>query len=269
MIGSLIVNAEFDLENYVKRDLVTNPKVKVTGVELIKKVQFEEAPDWTLYMFLMKLRYNGKNDIIPERIFINEKANLTTTTLYSIKSRKFLGKGIRPELTADYYDDAHLIAGNKDAKHKLVVFSDPKCPFCQRYVPKIYEDVKAHPQDLALYYYHMPLRRIHPVSDVLVRVMEVLQKDGRTDDAMKMYDLKINIRERNPKVILDAIKKQFNIEVKEEDINKPEIKKAIENDIYKANRAMITGTPTVYLDGKFDTKVTSYKDIIKKNPEKK
>ncbi len=70
MIGSLIVNAEFDLENYVKRDLVTNPKVKVTGVELIKKVQFEEAPDWTLYMFLMKLRYNGKNDIIPERIFI-------------------------------------------------------------------------------------------------------------------------------------------------------------------------------------------------------
>ncbi len=139
-------------------------------------------------------------------------------------------------------------------------------------MPKIYEDVKANPQDLALYYYHMPLKRIHPVSDVLVRVMEVLQKDGRADDAMKMYNLKINIREKNPKVILAAIKKQFNIDIKEEDINKPEIKQAIKNDIYKANRAMITGTPTVYLDGKFDTKVDSYKELIKKsdkNSEKK
>ncbi|NPA28167.1 MAG: DsbA family protein, partial [Epsilonproteobacteria bacterium] len=177
---------------------------------------------------------------------------------------KELGKDIRPELGSEYYDDAHLIAGNKNAEHKIVVFSDPQCPFCQQYVPKIYEDVKKNPDKFALYYYHMPLTRIHPVSDTLTRAMEHLQKQGKIDDAMKMYNLKIDVREKDEKKILAEIKKQFNIDIKPEDINKEEIKKAIKNDIYKANKAMITGTPTVYIDGKFDPSVTGYQKYIKK-----
>ncbi len=261
---TLLTNASFNLEEYVKKDLIKNPQIKVKGVELIAKKDLPNAKGWKAYMFLMKLDIKNKVDNYPETIFVNEDSGLVTMNLYNYKEHKAVGKDIRPEVNISYYNDEHLIAGKKDAKHKLVVFSDPMCPFCQRYVPNIYKDVKAHPDEFALYYYHMPLTRIHPVSDVLTRVMEVLQKKGKIDEAMKMYSLNISIKETNEDKILAAIKKQFNIDISKEEIKKEEIKNAIKSDKDKANRVMLKGTPTVYLDGKFDPKVTSYKTLIEK-----
>jgi len=68
---------------------------------------------------------------------------------------------LKPDLDPNIYDDKHLIAGDKDAKHKLVVFSDPQCPFCKEIVPNMYKIVKEYPKRFALYYYHMPLLRLH------------------------------------------------------------------------------------------------------------
>ena len=261
---TLLSNASFNLEEYVKKDLIKNPQIKVKGVELISKKDVPYAKDWKAYMFLMNLEIKNKTDKYPETVYVNEKSGLVAMNLYNYKEHKVVGKNLRPEVDASYYDDAHLIAGKKDAKHKLVVFSDPMCPFCQKYVPAIYEDVKKNPDDFALYYYHMPLTRIHPVSEVLTRVMEALQKKGKVDDAMKMYRLKIPLRETNEDKILESIKKQFNIELSKDEINKEEIKKAIKADKEKATRVMLKGTPTVYIDGKYDPEVTSYKKLIKK-----
>ena len=261
---TLLSNASFNLEDYVKKDLIKNPQIKVKGVELIAKKDVPYAKDWKAYMFLMNLEIKNKTDKYPETVYVNEKSGLVAMNLYNFKEHKLVGKNLRPEVDASYYDDSHLIAGKKDAKHKLVVFSDPMCPFCQRYVPNIYKDVKNHPDDFALYYYHMPLTRIHPVSEVLTRVMEVLQKKGKIDDAMKMYKLNIPISETNEDKVLAAIKKQFNIDISKDEIDKEEIKKAIKADKEKATRVMLKGTPTVYLDGKYDPEVTSYKKLIQK-----
>jgi len=261
---TLLLSAEFNLEEYVKKDLVKNPSVKVESVKVLEKRAIKEYPDWKVYMFVMNLNVKGKKDRYPETIFVNEKEGLTSMSLYDFKNHKPIAKDIRPNLSDAYYQDSHLIAGKKDAKHKLVVFSDPQCPFCVQNVPQIYKDVKANPDEFALYYYHMPLLRIHPVSDTLTKVMEVLQKEGRVDDAMKMYSLKISPMERNEDKILAEVKKQLNIDVKKEDINKPEIKEQIKKDMNMAIDVMLKGTPTVYIDGKFDPDVTSYKKLLKK-----
>ncbi len=261
---TLLASAKFDLESYVKKDLIRNPKIKVKGVELIEKRDIKGHKDWKAYMILMDLVVKGKEDKYPETLFVNEKENLVAMDLYDYSKHKNIGRDMRPNIDISYYDDAHLIAGKKSAKHKLVVFSDPKCPFCQRYVPGIYKDVKAHPDTFALYYYHMPLKRIHPVSDALTRIMEVLQKQGKFDEAMKMYNANIALNETNEDKIIEAVNKQFKLNIKKEDINKQEIKDAIKSDINKANRVMLRGTPTVYLDGKYDPEVTSYKKFIKK-----
>ena len=261
---TLLAIAEFNLENYVKKDLIKNPEIKVNGVELLEKRDINASKDWVAYLFLMDLNVKGKDGKYPEMVFVNDKASLVTMNLYDLKNHKQIGTNFRPDVTEDYYNNTHLIAGKKDAKHKLVVFSDPKCPFCQQHVPAIYKSVKENPDTFALYYYHMPLVRIHPVSKILTRVMEVLQKQGKFDDAMKMYSLNIPINEKDPKKVLAAVKKQYNIDITEAQINDPEIKKAIKNDTEKATRVMLKGTPTVYLDGKYDPDITSYKKYIKK-----
>jgi protein-disulfide isomerase len=92
--------------------------------------------------------------------------------------------------------------------------------------------------------------------------MEVLQKQGRIEDAFKMYKLKINYRETNATKILAEVKKQFGIEITEEAINKQEIKDAVKADTDKGTRMMVNGTPTYYYDGTYDNSRIQYKAAI-------
>jgi protein-disulfide isomerase len=252
----------FDLQSFIKKSIVTNPQVKIKSIAVVSKKKLPAAPDWTVYMVVMDLDYHKKDIKAPETIFVNEKANLATTDMFDTSSGKNLRRSMKPDLPESYYDDAHLMYGNKDAKHKLVIFSDPDCPFCRKDVPAIIEDVKNNPDKLALYYYHMPLLKLHPVSDVLTRIMEVLQKQDKTDEAMKMYKLKINYRERNASKILAAAKKQFGIDISKNEIDKQSIKDAVKSDTDKGIRMMINGTPTVYYDGKYDGSRIQYKAAI-------
>ncbi len=252
----------FDLESFIKKSVVTNPQVKVNKIEVVAKQKIPGTTDWETYMVVMDLTYRKKNIKAPETIFVNEKAGLATMNMFDAQTGKNFRRSIKPDLPESYYDDTHLLYGNKDAKHKITIFSDPDCPFCREDVPKIIEDAKKHPDQLALYYYHMPLLKLHPVSDVLTRIMEVLQKQGKVDDAFKMYKLKINYRETNATKILAEVKKQFGIDISEAQINDPEIKKAVQADVDKGTRMMVNGTPTVYYDGKYDKSRLAYKAAI-------
>ena len=107
----------------------------------------------------------------------------------------------------------HLLFGNKDAKHKILVFSDPQCPFCQEVVPAIFKAAKAHPETLSVYYYHLPLLRIHPVSGILTKVMHIAQEQGKLDVVEKIYSLKIDPKETNMKKVLAAVKKHTGFTV--------------------------------------------------------
>jgi protein-disulfide isomerase len=161
------------------------------------------------------------------------------------------------------YDDAHLLFGNKDAAHKIIVFSDPMCPFCQEVVPEIMKAAKEHPDKIALYYYHLPLLRIHPVSKYLTRIMHIAQEQGKTDVIEKMYSLKIPPRTTDLKKILPAVKKHTGFEVTEKELNDKKVVDALTKDEKAAGKMMVNGTPTVYIDGQWDKMRDGYKKLIK------
>ncbi len=255
--------AEFNLENFVRHTLVRNPQVKVEKVTPIAERPLPGRDGWKAYMFTMDLAIGKKKQQIPEMVFVNPKENLAAMSLIDMKTGRDLRNVIKPVMPESYYDKKHLISGNPDAPNKMVIFSDPQCPFCINYLPGMLKEVKAHPDKVALYYYHMPLLRLHPVSDTLTKVMEHLQMQGKSDEAMKIYGLKIDPRERDEKKILAELKKQLGIEVKPEEINTPEIKAAIKRDMEKASAMMVRGTPTVYFNGKYDPTRSSYKQAIK------
>jgi len=263
-VMSLLANAEFNLESYIKNDLIKNPNVKVNKVEIIGVKDIPNHKDWKAHMFVLDLSIGKKNDQFADLVLVNEKEGLVTQSLYDLKTHKDLAKDMRPEVGAEYYQDSHLIAGKKDAKHKIVVFSDPKCPFCKRIVPKLYKTVKENPDTFALYYYHMPLTRIHPSAPTLVKAMEVLQKRGEFDKAMKVYDTKVSYSEKNEQKIIDTLNKELGVNLTKEELNKPEITEQLKKDKNMAMKVMLKGTPTIYLDGKYQKDPTSYQKLLKK-----
>jgi len=247
------------LLNYVKRNVVKNPQVDVKGIEILEKKTHKDIPGWDIYLTSMHLKYKKKDIDAPEMIFV--KDGLATSHLVNVKTGRDYRNEIKPTVPDSLYDDAHLLFGDKDAKHKIIIFSDPQCPFCQEVVPDIFKAAKENPKLMAVYYYHLPLRRIHPVSDTLTRIMHVAQTEGKKDVVAKMYTLEINLQETNVKKIIEAVKKHTGYDITEKQIKSKEVTQAMEKDEKAAGKMMVSGTPTVYIDGQWDKMRNGYKKL--------
>jgi len=249
------------LVKYVKRNIVKNPQVKVEGVTVLETKTHKDLPGWTVILATMDLNYQKKTIHAPEMMFV--KDGLITGHLVNQKTGNDYRNEIKPTVPKSMYNKEHLLFGNENAKHKVLIFSDPQCPFCQEVVPEIFKAARENPTTLAVYYYHLPLLRIHPVSDVLTRVMHVAQEEGKMDKIEKLYSLKINPRETDVKKILAAVKKHANYSVTAKQIDDKSVKAAIKADEDSAGKMMVSGTPTIYIDGEWDKMRNGYKKFIK------
>ncbi len=249
------------LVNYIKKAVVKNPQVKVKGLTVLESTTHKDLPGWTVLLTNMDLEYQKKDLHVPETMFI--KDGLITGHLVNLKTDVDYRDVIKPKVPQRMYDDAHLLFGNKDAEHKIVVFSDPECPFCREVVPGLMKAAKEHPSKIALYYYHLPLLRIHPVSDILTRIMHVAQEEGKTDVVEKMYTLKINPQETNMIKVLAAVKAHTGYSISAEKINAKAVKDVLKADSEAASKMMVSGTPTIYVDGAWDKNRDGYKAFIK------
>ena len=247
------------LVKYVKKSVVKNPQVKVKGVTVIESKTHKDLPGWNILLTTMDLEYQGKDINAPEIMFV--KDGLITGHLVDLKTGNNYRNNIKPSVPNSYYDDAHLLFGNKDAKHKVLIFSDPQCPFCQEVVPAIFKAARENPKKIAVYYYHLPLLRIHPVADVLTRVMHVAQHEGKADIVEKLYSLKIDPRETNTTKIIEAVNAHTGYVITAAQIDKKEVKDAIKADEKDAGKMMVSGTPTIYIDGVWDKMRDGYKEL--------
>jgi protein-disulfide isomerase len=257
--------SEAEVKEYIKNHMVNNSRIKVVSVDMISKRELENPKGWEAFFVNIHAEVKKSKTVtdkvnVPETIFV--KDGFAVPTLIDMKTGKDLKSQLKPDLDSSLYDNKHLIAGNKDAKHKILVFSDPQCPFCKEIIPKIYKTVKENPDTFSLYYYHMPLLRIHPVSDAIARVMLIEQKKGNFDRVIDMYSLEFNPLERNATKILGKINKKYGLNIKEEDIDDKEIARELRYDQDMATKSMVAGTPTIYLDGKWDKTRKAYKKLI-------
>jgi protein-disulfide isomerase len=250
------------LLTYVKKNIVKNPQVRVKGIRVNETVTPKTLPDWKVVFVTMNLEFQKQEVNVPEMFFI-DKNGLITTQLGNLETGEQYRNLIRPSVPDSIYDEKHLLFGNKDAEHKVVVFSDPMCPFCRQEVPAIFKAAKEHPDKIALYYYHLPLRNIHPVSDTLTKIMHQAQKEGKTDVVEKMYSLKIPFKQTNVDKIIEAVKKHTGYEVSKENITSKEAAEAIKHDEEMANRLMVRGTPAFFVDGKWDSTRKAYQMFVK------
>jgi len=265
MTLELSAMSENDVKNYIKNYMEKKIKSPVKSIDVISSYPIEELPGWTVYFLSMKvnIKLAGKSQdmMVNQTVFTKDKK----ITLKLIKKGKYgkkdqnYAKLLKPKVPLDAYDDAHLLIGSKDAPHKIVLFSDPFCPFCREKVPEVLEVVKKNPDIYGLYYYHLPLLKIHPASDLTTKAMHIFQKRGELDKMMALYDLFLEPTETNPQEIIKAIKEKTGVAFTLEELESPEVKDAIQTDLAMKRRLLVTGTPTIFIDGQWDRTRKVYK----------
>ncbi len=261
--GNLTV--EKTIEDYIKKSVHVNPNFTLKDVRVKDSAIVDELPGWKVYFLDVDLEIKSQNN---KKVTVNDKVFTNGTYLVkdfaNIKNGTSLRDVVAPTIKDfSYYKKDHLIYGDFDAKNKLVIFSDPICPACQDFLPKLIKDVKANPKKVALFYYHFPLEMIHPSASILAKAMIVAQKQGVKDLTLKMYEKKFNLQTADEQKVLDAFNEAFGTKITKKDINSKEVLAKYDNDIKSANRLSVSGTPTLYVNGKKDFSRQKYLELLK------
>ncbi|WP_200762182.1 DsbA family protein [Nitrosophilus alvini] len=252
---------------FVKKGLGKNPSIEVKKVEIVEKQPVEKPAGWDAYIIRFDLvlkRGKEKREIAGgDVIFV--KGDMVSPDFIDLKTNRSLKKSISPTLKQEFYDNKRLLYGKKDAEHKIVVFSDPLCPFCKDIVPVIIEDVKKYPDKFALYYYHLPLAQLHPAAPTIAKAMIIFQKEGRKDLIKKIYETDFDPTLTDEKDILQELNKKLGTKLSVNDINQKWVLEHLKHDMESAQKLMVKGTPTIFLDGKKDISLDKdeYKKYIK------
>jgi len=251
--STLLATVQVDKKvlSFEKQRLSQNPGISLKNLEITKK---ESLPikGWYGYVLNIQAEVEGRGVLsVDDMVFTNGDA--FTMELVNMKTGRSFKDLLMPKVTNTYYKKDHLIAGDENAKDKVVVFSDPLCPACQQSLPAIIDIVQAKSKDIALYYYHFPLLTIHPAADTVSKAMVVAKQKGIKNIEEKVYTANFNkyftVKETDVKIILDGFNKIFKTNITLDEINKTALQDEINNDIKMGEDVMVQGTPTIFVNG--------------------
>ena len=249
---------------FEKKRVAQNPNVKVNSITVNTKKELPVS-GWNGYILDVNANVQGKDINAKDIIFSDGK--YISLDLIDAQTGKSLKDFVTPNLTAKYYDKSKLIAGNHNAKDKIVIFSDPLCPFCMDYVPDVINYVNKNKDKIALYYYHFPLISIHPAAVPLSKLIEVAKHKGIKDVELKVYKTNweqyFDAKSVDEKKILEAFNKEFKTDIKLEEITANDINENLKNDISMGEDVMVQGTPTVFVNGEKDSSRQKYETLGK------
>ncbi|PHO13843.1 disulfide bond formation protein DsbA [Malaciobacter marinus] len=263
LITSISANSIDDkILEFEKNRFSNNKRVEIKNLSINFKKSLP-VKNWYGYIIDIDAKIADKNVKAKDIVFSN--GTVVSPDLFDIKTGNSLKEMMTLPLTSKYYDKKRLIAGNHNAKDKIVIFSDPLCPFCLDYVPDIIKFVNKNSQDIALYYYHFPLLQIHKAANALSKAMLVASNKGVKDVTLKVYeadfDPYFNSNETDEKKILNAFNKVLKTNIKLDEIQSKEIQKEIETDILMGEYVMVEGTPTIFVNGEQDKTKNKYKQL--------
>lgn len=166
------------------------------------------------------------------------------------------------KLNDSIYTKERLVIGEANAKHKIVIFSDPLCPYCQQSVPAIITEA-GNKKDVAVYLIDFPLLNIHPASATVTEAMraQVLKKDKTpAQTILSFYRLNIEPTLQDQAEILKQINTQLGVSLTPEDLKKA--KDGVKKDAEEVAKLKIDHTPSFFVDGKPDVKGIQLQSLL-------
>lgn len=249
------------VEDFLKKSFSNNQNIKSINIKVANKTEVKEHEGWSAYIVELDAILKKENRQITQKMVWFSNGQVVTKELFDLKSSKDMNEFVSIPFKDEYYNKSNLIYGNENAKHKVVIFSDPLCPFCRQFVPEAVEYMKKDPNKFAIYYYHFPLESLHPAAVELTKAAVALELKGAKDVVLNLYKVEVDPKERKNEVILGEFNRVMNSKITMVDLMSSEVLKHFQNDLKVADSLMVNGTPTLFLDGVLDKTKMKYKEV--------
>ncbi len=137
--------------------------------------------------------------------------------------------------------------GAENAPISIVVFTDFQCPYCKKLPPVLDEIEKNNPGKVRIFFKNMPLISIHDMAEGAARAGIAAKNQGK----FWPYHDKLFAAEKLSPEKLHAFAKELKLDMAqfEKDMQAPETTRALQKDMYDAQKAGVEGTPTIFING--------------------
>lgn len=174
-------------------------------------------------------------------------------------------------LSIDFIQDINTIGspflGPENAPVTIALFTDFECPYCRKIEPLIAEVHKRNPESVKIVFKNMPLQ-FHKFADPAARAALAAGKQGKF---WGFHDELFASEQLNLQVIdAAAVKLELDIEKWKKDMVSQEIRQKINTDIQDAQLAGVTGTPTIFINGRLlkNRSLQGFQELIDKELKK-
>ena len=190
-----------------------------------------------------------------ERIEQNQADILAKLKTMEEKIGKIPGRAAAPRRPAIDYNKVHNlpigsspIKGNKSAKVTITEFSDFQCPYCSRLQPTLKDVLKAYPNDVKIVFKDFPLS-FHKEARNAAKAARAAGEQGKY---WEMHDLIFaNFSKVNEAMFKDfATKLNLDMTKFMADYSSNKYDALIQQDINLGRQVQVTGTPTLFMNGK-------------------
>jgi len=246
------------IKDFFIKNIKKNPDIKSIDIKITKTLNIKGQKKWKAYFLTLDAVQKNNTPVSKSMLWFSD-GKLISQDIFDLKQGANLQDLVAMPFDDKFYLKENLIYGNVNAKHKVVIFSDPLCPFCRKFVPDAIKYMKDKPNKFAIYYYHFPLPGLHPASVVLVKAARALEIKGEKDVVLRLYNVTVNPREKSEKKILEAFNEEMHSNITIQEMNEQKVSKHIQNDLKIAEKMIVRGTPTMFFDSKLDKAKNKYK----------
>ncbi|MBU3983384.1 MAG: thioredoxin domain-containing protein [Proteobacteria bacterium] len=158
------------------------------------------------------------------------------------------------DLTIDFIADINTegspFRGLAKATVTIVLFTDFECPYCSKVSPLLEQTLEKNPDTIKVILKNMPLA-MHQFADPAARAALAAGEQGKYwefhDALFALPALNIAL---NDKAIEDiAVKLGLKMDRFKSDMASPKIRQKVDQDIMDAQKAGVTGTPAIFVNG--------------------
>ncbi len=244
--------------------LLPAPAMAAVETRLLKGFALEAAPidvavspdgRWTFV-----LGQNGKVAIynadgqLNDTLQVDERA--TAIALQGKRAERLLVTSTAPDRLAVYkirfaaqIDIAGSpFLGNPDAPVTVVLFSDFQCPYCAKMEDTVARLLAAYPEEVKVVFKHFPLR-MHRYAGLAALAAIAAQQEGKF---WQFHDRLFAAQKELSQQKILAIAKEVGLDEKAfiAAIGSAEVKERLARDMAEGKKAGVTGTPTVFVNGR-------------------
>ena len=144
--------------------------------------------------------------------------------------------------------DGSPVKGNLNAPVTVTIFTDFECPYCIKMEALLNQVYDKNKEKIKMVFKNFPLVAIHPMADASHRAAVAAEKQGKF---WEFHD-RLFSTEKLSNDTIDAIAKDLGLDLArlKKDMQSPEIQTRIARDLAAGEKAAVTGTPTVFVNGR-------------------